>query len=159
VINRFSVAGQLVSEQVVINLQFGDGKHVLFNKRITIDKDKDLIDDPIVRRIWAQKKLNELSVNFSENEEKFVQLAKDYGIVTPKTSLLVLDRIEDYVRYKVIPPEKELREQYFVRVQQQEKTEEQQTKSHLEQVVKMFNNHCLWWQDSKYIGPIQSETM
>ncbi|HHE55926.1 MAG TPA: DUF2135 domain-containing protein [Caldithrix abyssi] len=148
--NQFSVAGQLVSEQVVINLQFGDGKHVLFNKRITIDKSKDLIDDPIVRRIWAQKKLNELSVNFSENEEKFVQLAKDYGIVTPKTSLLVLDRIEDYVRYKVIPPEKELREQYFVRVQQQEKTEEQQTKSHLEEVVKMFNNRCLWWQDSKF---------
>ncbi len=150
VINQFSVAGQLISEQAVIHLQFGDGKHVLFSKHITIDKEKDLIDDPIVRRIWAQKKLNELSVNFSENEEKFVQLAKDYGIVTPKTSLLVLDRIEDYVRYKVIPPEKELREQYFARLQQQEKTEKQQTKSHLEEVVKMFNNRCLWWQDSSF---------
>lgn len=146
VTNQFSLAGQLLTNEAIINLQFGDGQKVLFSKRITISKNKDLIDDPIIWRIWAQKKLYELSVHLKENEQKFVQLAKDYGIVTPFTSLLVLDRIEDYLHYRVVPPERELRETYFTRLQKIEKRKKRKEESHLEQVVKMFEKRLLWWQ-------------
>src|SRR5690606_25628426 len=39
-------------------------------------------------------------------------LAVRHGVVTSQTSLLVLDRIEDYVRYGVAPKEPDLRAQY-----------------------------------------------
>ncbi len=149
VLSDFSLAGELDSQTATIELQFGDGRQVLTRKTIQLNKEKDGVDDPIVRRIWAQKKLYELSVYFSKNEDQFIQLAKDFGIVTPLTSLLVLDRLEDYLQYHIVPPEKELQEQYFARLEEEKKDEEREFKEHLEWVVELFKRRIDWWKNKK----------
>ncbi len=161
VFSDFSLAGELHSQTATIELQFGDGHQVLTRKTIHLNKEKDGVDDPIVRRIWAQKKLYELSVYFSKNEDQFIQLAKDFGIVTPLTSLLVLDHLEDYLQYHIVPPEKELQEQYFARLEEEKKDEEREFKEHLEWVVKLFKQRIDWWKNKKvpptYIKPSVDE--
>ncbi len=47
--------------------------------------------------VWAQKKLNNLYYNTNENEKKIIAHAKKHNLVTPFTSLIVLDRLEDYL--------------------------------------------------------------
>jgi hypothetical protein len=65
-----------------------------------------------VHRLWAQSWIAELSKALKPDERAISDLGKRYGVVTAGTSLLVLDRIEDYVRYRVEPKEPELLAEY-----------------------------------------------
>ncbi|WP_197474542.1 carboxypeptidase-like regulatory domain-containing protein, partial [Tenacibaculum ovolyticum] len=66
---------------------------------------------PIVTKIWAQKKLENLIINSIENKDEIIKLSKKHQIISPFTSMLILDRIEDYVIHNIEPP-KELRSKY-----------------------------------------------
>lgn len=65
-----------------------------------------------VHRLWAQAWLAELASAAKPDSAAMITLGKRYGVVTQGTSLLVLDRIEDYVRYRVEPKEAPLLAQY-----------------------------------------------
>lgn len=64
-----------------------------------------------VKRLWAKEKLKHLNKEKEKNKKEIISLAKQYYLVTDYTSMLILDRIEDYVRYGIEPP-KELRSRY-----------------------------------------------
>ena len=61
--------------------------------------------------LWATQKINDLAFNYRKNKKTIINLAKNHKVLTKDTSLIVLDRVEDYVRYEIIPPH-ELRQQY-----------------------------------------------
>lgn len=65
-----------------------------------------------VHRLRAQQQLQRMAATDRPDAEAITALATRHGVVTAWTSLLVLDRIEDYVRYRVVPKEAELRAQY-----------------------------------------------
>jgi len=65
-----------------------------------------------VHRLWAQALIDQLNASAKPDAAAVSALAKRYSVVTRDTSLLVLDRIEDYVRYRVEPKEAELRAEY-----------------------------------------------
>ena len=54
----------------------------------------------------------ELDVEAEKNRYDIIDIAQRHSIVTRYTSLLVLDRLQDYVRYGINPPEPELQEEY-----------------------------------------------
>jgi Ca-activated chloride channel family protein len=60
---------------------------------------------------WANLQLRQLLPERSVNRAAIERLGKAFGLVTPGTSLIVLDRVEDYVRYEIVPPT-ELRAEY-----------------------------------------------
>jgi Ca-activated chloride channel homolog len=65
-----------------------------------------------VHRLRAQQQLQRMTGTERPDIEAIIELATRHGVVTAWTSLLVLDRIEDYVRYRIAPKEAELRAQY-----------------------------------------------
>lgn len=72
---------------------------------------KSTNDNDKIENIWAQKKLDHLVFNKDKNKEQIINLSEKHQLISPFTSLIVLDRVEDYVRYKIEPP-KELQEEY-----------------------------------------------
>ncbi|WP_083629450.1 VIT domain-containing protein [Tenacibaculum agarivorans] len=64
-----------------------------------------------VSKIWAQQKLNHLLIDKEKNKDAIIELSEKYQVISPYTSLLVLDRLEDYVTHEIEPPV-ELREEY-----------------------------------------------
>ncbi len=58
-------------------------------------------------------------------EDTVTAAGKQFGLVTPNTSLLVLDNLEQYVRYRVRPPESlpDMRKQYDERIAREGKTD------------------------------------
>jgi Ca-activated chloride channel homolog len=70
----------------------------------------DLADS--VHRLRAQQQILRLGAQDTVDTVAITELAVRHAVVTPWTSLLVLDRIEDYVRYRIAPKEPELRAQY-----------------------------------------------
>src|SRR5882762_690254 len=69
VVNNFSLAGIAAEEKTTITLQFGYGKTVTSEKTITLDFSKHQTDAANLQRVWAQKKIGELDVQYDQNKE------------------------------------------------------------------------------------------
>lgn len=104
---EFSISGRF-TDDTAIELLFGYRGKV--TERITIPVSQSN-KNQIVRRLWAKQKLKNLNKNKDKNQASIVSHAKSYHLITDYTSMLILDRIEDYVRYRIEPP-KELKAEY-----------------------------------------------
>ena len=97
-----------------LTLSFGHGQGEEVVRTLAIGRDEavsgGLADS--VQRLWAQAWIDELRAAPKVDESAITRLAKRYSVVTANTSLLVLDRIEDYVRYRVEPKEAPLLAEY-----------------------------------------------
>lgn len=131
--------------EVELTLNFGYGDRVVESKTVVIGGDGG-IATPRARRLWAEAKIAELSLDYADNEEVVVAVAKEHGIVTRGTSLIVLDSLEDYLRYRVVPPE-ELREEYFERIEAAELAEEAPLREHLDAVAERFEERKKWYNE------------
>ena len=93
---------------------------------------------------WAQLRLAELEGEFEFNRAEIRRLGQRFKLVTRETSLIVLDRIEDYARYEIVPPA-ELRADYervIAAIAQQRRGER---KAHLDNIVRLFEDKVRWW--------------
>ncbi|MDR1510377.1 MAG: DUF2135 domain-containing protein [Synergistaceae bacterium] len=61
--------------------------------------------------LWASMRLKALDAEYDLNRGEIRRLGKSFGLATRETSLIVLDRAEDYLRYGIDPPA-ELRDEY-----------------------------------------------
>jgi tetratricopeptide (TPR) repeat protein len=142
---NFSLAGQLKAENAEITLNFGFGSKVFESVKVKLDKKSLMTDNSLVSRIWAQKKISELDMLYEKNKDEIIAIGKKHSIVTRNTSLIVLDRIEDYVQYEIVPP-KELQKEYFEIVENQNKEKQRFEQEQLEKVVEYFNARVKWWE-------------
>jgi tetratricopeptide (TPR) repeat protein len=103
----FSLSGKFLNE-TTITLLFGYRNKVTNQVKIPI---KNIQSTKLVKRLWAKQKLKFLNENKDRNKDAIISLAKNHHLITDFTSMLILDRIEDYARYKIEPPE-ELKKEY-----------------------------------------------
>ena len=140
----FSVAGIMKTKNAKMVLYFGFGREVIDSLVCEISA-LDGQKAGNVKRIWAQKKLAELDMDYAKNEKEITAMAKKYSIVTRNTSLIVLDDVWDYFRYGIEPPE-ELLEEYNRIVEKQSmvymKNEDEEIASHILFARENFLN---WW--------------
>lgn len=138
----FSIAGRIKSKKGVrITLNFGMQGRILDRRKITIP---GAVQGGVLDRLWATKKAENLLQNTNHDQQAIINLGKTYGLVTPYTSLIVLDRVEDYLQYEIVPPT-ELRAKYDHLIS--EKKEE--TKSSRYEIIELaledFEERKFWW--------------
>lgn len=65
--------------------------------------------------LWATQRLSALVPFLNDHRPEIRRLGMDHGLATPLTSLIVLEDVDQYVRYRIEPPEglPELRAEYF----------------------------------------------
>ena len=108
----------------------------------------------IVHKLWAQQKLLDLEAEALPNRTAIISHCKEHGLVSNETSLIVLDRFEDYVRYQIPPPEEALQEKYAAAL----KKSKVRTSSSLDN---RWYRRTLWhstnfpWQDHVLLAPIK----
>lgn len=141
---RFALTGKLISQEATIVLNFGFGNQVVSRKTFHISKQANKIATGWVPRMWAQKKLTALDAHPQPNRPAITELCKSFGLASRYTSLLILDRIEDYVENR-IPPPPDLLDAYteLVRLADQEK--EATEKEYLETLITQFQERKDWW--------------
>ncbi len=98
-----------------LRVRFGsaDGTKTV-ERELTIG-DAEAVDGVLADAVWravAQARIAQLQAAAKPDIDAITKLAVQHNVVTAHTSLLVLDRIEDYVRYRVEPKEPKLREEY-----------------------------------------------
>jgi hypothetical protein len=148
VAGNFSFAGKLLGDGAEVTLNFGFGSTVTESRTVLLKtEDFGVETGGLIRRIWAQKKLAHLMIQEEKNKPEITQLGKDFSIVTRNTSLIVLERIEDYVRHGIVPPEEDLRAEYFARVKNLWQDSRDKDSLQLEKVVYLFKKRIEWWED------------
>lgn len=140
--DQIHVAG-IIHGKTELDFQFGTDE-ANSSEHITIDPLNHLTDKGVLRRIWAQKKLAELDIYPEENNEAITALGKEYGLVTRTTSLIVLDRVEDYVQHEITPPQ-ELQASYFAQLKEKRNDADSIAKAHTAQVKADFLLYVEWW--------------
>ena len=100
---RVIVLGRLAADSATIRLDFGDGD---MSEPITLAK-ADAKDGRTIARARAAKRIAQLSPRADDNAEELLALGREYGLASPKTSLIVLDTIAQYLKYDIEPPSSE----------------------------------------------------
>jgi TonB-dependent SusC/RagA subfamily outer membrane receptor len=153
VAGSFSVAGISLKENNEIVLLFGYGEKVLIEKTITIDAIKNTTTDVSIEKLWAQKKITDLELQYTKNAEEIETIGKRYGIITQNTSLIVLENISDYIAYDIVPPA-ELRADYDRIVKEQRQARLAEKKDNWKNIDQYFNELFTWWKkDIHYLIP------
>jgi hypothetical protein len=99
---------------------------------------------------WAGYRLRELQAEPSLNRTRIRQLGQDFGLATSETSLLVLETLDDYVRYDIVPPPA-LREAFQARRRDLAAEKAAATRGHLDTVVADFEEKRAWWRTT-FVG-------
>ncbi|WGG48632.1 VIT domain-containing protein [Rugamonas sp. DEMB1] len=101
----------------------------------------------LAAQLWAGYKLHQLEADYELHRAAIRRLGTQFGMPTRETSLLVLDTLEDYVRYDVAPPA-----QYLAAFESLEGLRRgdlaQRRGKQLERVVRAFEQKVAWWEKS-----------
>jgi len=140
---RAAVSGRLTGDEAELTLEYSDGKQ---SQPVKIAK-SGAADGDLLATVWAGKRIRQLSVRADDNEDELLALGQKFGIVSPVTSLIVLDTLDQYVRNEIEPPASmpELRSQWADAMRNKTKVQKQTREQKLEQVIALWNARLQWW--------------
>lgn len=142
--NRLKIAGILTEQQTTIDLDWlnAQGKHQ--SQQVTIQSAAQPVTSLAANR-WAALRLAQLEADYTANSAAIRRLGNRFCMVTRETSLIVLDRVQDYVRYEIAPPES-LRGEYERQLAQQAQKRSDERSKHLNEIVWKFSQKVAWWE-------------
>ncbi|MGA9652065.1 VIT domain-containing protein [Pedobacter sp.] len=154
---HFSLAGILNGLNTDFVLQFGYGNAVTSEQHIQLNATEHALSSIDVSRVWAQKKISEMDIQYEANKADISVLSKQFGIVTRNTSLIVLENLDDYLRYDIAPPA-ELRQAYDAVLKQRRVDFQERKTDLLNAAITMTKDLKTWWNtDFSYKEPIKSK--
>jgi Flp pilus assembly protein TadD len=108
-----------------------------------------------VPTIWATKKVSDLEAEYDINKAEIRRIGLSFRLVTRGTSLIVLERAEDYVMYDIEPPA-ELKKEYD-RLRIQARPAQNNEKNKIERVVREWESRKAWWNKDFEKGSIPKD--
>ena len=146
----FSVSGISQYPNAKLTLMFGRNGKVEFQKELDLSKASESFE---ISKVWAQQKISYLELNAEQNKAEIEEIGKQFSIVTSNTSLIVLENISDYVKYKINPPA-DLQSEYNRLVKQGFVNKEQRQNDLLQRAIAKAKELKEWWKkDFKYVKP------
>ena len=97
---RVTVLGRLVGEAATVRLDYGGGR---LSEPVTIRRAAARAGRTLATA-WAAGRVEELSARADDHADELLALGRRYGLVSPATSLLVFERLEQWLAYDVEPP-------------------------------------------------------
>ena len=154
--------------KATITLVFGDDAGHRVERRVAAGE-RAPVTGALVESLWravAGARIARMQAEPEPDVEAITRLAVRHGVVTAHTSLLVLDRIEDYVRYGVAPKEAELRAQYeALRTVQPKPNEDAARQTRLADLTRRWHEFHYWhaqrhaWLETLLVPAVESESI
>ncbi|CAF1604525.1 unnamed protein product [Rotaria magnacalcarata] len=145
-LDRFLLVGQIplpLPNAIQFELEFSMNNQT---SRLPISLDLSLIQSDsigLIRRLWAQEKLNELNAFKDKYKSDILSLGLEYSLVSQFTSLLVLETLQQHLQYRVCPAKSRtlLYNQYL----QHQTVEQNKKANNISQVIQKWNQTCQWY--------------
>lgn len=145
------VTGRLLAPEAKLTFVFGSSLQGEQRREVTLRRaDAAQAGDrpgPVAIS-WAQARAEALGLFPERNAGALLALGRRFGVVTPATSILVLETLEQHLRYGIEPAASrpELRAQYLARAAAQQKLRREADRSALERVVTAWKARVAWWE-------------
>ena len=137
--DRLVILGHLTGRSGAVTLSTGE--------RLALDA-AQANQGEVLARQWAGRHIQNLSILQGSQAEEILILARKYGVVSPGTSLLVLETIEQYLEYGIEPPAS--RPEMLAMYRRHHKTRAKEIKAlssgHLEVIVALWQKRIEWWE-------------
>ena len=142
---RLTVAGRLLVPEATVTLRYGRGAQTTASRTFTLRR-AEATRTGLVARFWGQQKAAELALDPSRRPE-LVALGRRYGLVTPATSLLVLETLEQHLTHQIAPPKSrpEMRAEYHRLIAGFKHDRDRASQDKLERLVAQWQEHLAWW--------------
>lgn len=98
------ITGRVVRESAQLVLLYGLPGQVIERRVVTVGQAGAVSAGGFIARQWAAQRIARLSLEPERNHEALLALGTDFNLVTPRTSLLVLETLEQYVEHNIAPP-------------------------------------------------------
>jgi len=142
---RWLMAGQLQGGSGTLRLVVSYSGARAGSETVTIPIRASQNPDNLAAAAWAQLRLAELDGEYRLHRAQIRRLGLEFGLTSRETSLIVLDRVEDYVRNDIVPPV-ELRAEFDRLRRNQHLRADDERKRQLDRVVRLFAEKTAWWE-------------
>jgi len=144
---RVVVAGRFTAAKARLDLvlEAGDGATLRKSVDLAAPAREDAADDAFVAQRWARLRVDELLAQPALHRTEIAALGNRFGIVTPATSLIVLETLEDYQRYEIPPPRGPLRDAWDAGARATAASRAAESARHLESLVQRYREVQAWW--------------
>jgi Ca-activated chloride channel homolog len=135
------VAGRMLNPDATLRVSLSqNGK----TNQLELPIANDAPEHPLAAQRWASYRLRALDINHELNRAAIRRIGEQFGLPTRETSLIVLDTVQDYVRYEITPPA-ELRDEYAQLIQQRDQGRKASRDEHLQGIIHAFEQKYTWW--------------
>ncbi len=141
---RVAVVGRLTGERATLTLG-GPGAPA---EPVVVEAAAATASSRLVARAWAGHEAAEKAILDGVDDPGLVALGRSFGLVTPGTSLLVLESVEQYLEHDVEPPASlpELRAEFHRWRRQKGEISSEDERRHLEVVLAWWRARVEWWE-------------
>jgi hypothetical protein len=145
--DRLLLSGKLLVPEAKISLKYGRDGVVTQRVDLTLKRDA-ATNTGIVPRFWAEQKVAELSIDPVANAQSILAVGKSFSLVTPNTSLLVLETAQQYIDHGIVPPQsrKDVYAEFLKGIEQRHVNEKQTQQQRLDYVLNLWNARVKWWE-------------
>ena len=146
------VAGRLLptqDRQLVLTISGAGGP-----QRLSVPLDAIAHERPFAATLWAGWRLRQLDADFELHRAEIGRIGRAFRIPTRETSLIVLDRLDDYVRNDIEPPP-ELKAAYDKLKTVRMQSTAQLRSRHFDTVLRQFEQRIDWWNTSFPRPPVK----
>lgn len=140
---RLTIIGRLLELEATVKLS-GSGAP---SDSFQIHADS-AVDGRNIARAWAGYEAKKIALIEGDDSEKLLAIGRSYGLVTPGTSLLVLESLEQYLEYSIEPPVSlpKMLEAYRLYISKQKKEEDDRQREQIEQILQKWEARIEWWE-------------
>eukprot|EP00817_Percolomonadidae_sp_ATCC50343_P000238 CAMPEP_0117429500 /NCGR_PEP_ID=MMETSP0758-20121206/9054_1 /TAXON_ID=63605 /ORGANISM="Percolomonas cosmopolitus, Strain AE-1 (ATCC 50343)" /LENGTH=963 /DNA_ID=CAMNT_0005216611 /DNA_START=174 /DNA_END=3065 /DNA_ORIENTATION=- len=99
-------------------------------------------DSELIAKLFAQRKIDQLGIFGEKYDEELLETGREYKIITPNTSLIVLETLEQYKKYDIRPPASlpHLRKEFDEEQHQVKKKEQEAFDAKVKRICEQFKS-------------------
>ena len=109
VVHGINISGKNIRAGQKITFKFGSNQQI--TKTMVYEMPTKKVHTTKLDKIFVANKINFLQKDKEKNKQEIITLSKGYKVISEYTSMIVLDNVRDYLKYKIEPPA-DLREAY-----------------------------------------------
>ena len=110
------------------------------------------VEGRILATVWAARRMQDLASQAGARKKEFIELGRKYGVAGPGLSLIVLERLDQWLEYKIEPPESLSIHAEWVkrRAAEDDPIAEKKAKAeHEQRLLQYWEERVKWWKDPK----------
>jgi hypothetical protein len=151
------LAARLGSDELRGELLYGCGQDTLQRVPLALEKAAARYDGGFEPMAWAFFRLAQLEMRPQAAAAEIRRLAADFSLPSSQTSLLVLERLEDYAAQS-IPPPPEMQDEYYGLLRGYRERKRIELLSHLDRVAEQYALLAGWW-ERDFLPPGPADTL